>query len=269
MADRLLPTRKATLINGLARGRSYRGSHPLAIPRTALAFELIEAYGAVTAAELLTARAATVEEAEWFHSSDYIAALRRAEADGGLRDEDRARFNLGNAENPYFEQLYTIPATATGGSIAAAEEVINGRVAFNPAGGMHHARPASAQGFCYLNDPVLAVMRLRKHGWRVLYVDIDAHHGDGIEAAFADDPEVLTLSLHMDTAYAYPFMGGRFEDCGSEPGGHATLNVPLPQGMHDAEYLHVFDAVLPSPVRPQLRELAARALEHPFLSASY
>ncbi len=238
------PTRKATLINGLTRRqRPYRGSHPLAIPRTALAFELIEAYGAVTAEELLKARAATVEEAERFHSSDYIAALRRAEADGGLRDEDRARFNLGNAENPYFEQLYTIPATATGGSIAAAEEVINGRVAFNPAGGMHHARAASAQGFCYLNDPVLAVMRLRKHGWRVLYVDIDAHHGDGIEAAFADDPEVLTLSLHMDTAYAYPFAGGRFEDSGSEQGGRTTLNVPLPQGTHDAEYRHVFDAV--------------------------
>ncbi len=244
VADPLLPTRKATLINGLARRqRPYASSHPLAIPRTALALELIDAYGAVTAAETVKARPATVGEVEWFHHPDYIAALLRAEAECGLRDEDRARFNLGNVENPYFERLFTIPATATGGSIVAAEQLITGRVAFNPAGGMHHARPASAQGFCYLNDPVLAVMRLRKEGWRVLYVDIDAHHGDGVERAFVDDPDVLTLSLHMDTAYAYPFAGGRLEDCGSGQGAYTTINIPLPQGTHDREYLRLFDAV--------------------------
>jgi acetoin utilization protein AcuC len=236
--------RKATLINAVTRRqRPYRNNHPLAIPRTALAIDLICAYDALSEEEMLPGRVAEVEELAWFHAQDYIAALRAAEANGRLQNEDRARYQLGTAENPYFDHLFTIPARATGGSIQAAEEVIAGRIAFNPAGGMHHARAGSAQGFCYFNDPVLGILRLRQTGWRVLYVDIDAHHGDGVEEAFIGDPEVLTLSLHMDTAYAYPFRGGRLTDCGSEAGGHSTLNVPLPQGTHDAEYRMLFDAV--------------------------
>ena len=235
---------KATLINAVTRRqRPYRNNHPLAIPRTALAIDLIRAYDALNEDEMLPGRVAEVEELAWFHTGDYIAALRAAEANGALHHEDRARYQLGTVENPYFEQMFTIPARATGGSIQAAEEVIAGRIAFNPAGGMHHARAASAQGFCYFNDPVLGILRLRQAGWRVLYVDIDAHHGDGVEEAFLADPEVLTLSLHMDTAYAYPFRGGQLADCGSAQGGQSTINVPLPQGTHDAEYRLLFDAV--------------------------
>ncbi len=236
--------RKATLINAVTRRqRPYRNNHPLAIPRTALAIDLIRAYGALNEEEMLPGRVAEVEELAWFHTQDYIAALRAAEENGRLQSEDRERYQLGTAENPYFDHLFTIPARATGGSIQAAEEVIAGRVAFNPAGGMHHARAGSAQGFCYFNDPVLGILRLRQTGWRVLYVDVDAHHGDGVEEAFIGDPEVLTLSLHMDTAYAYPFRGGGLADCGSAAGGHSTINVPLPQGTHDAEYRMLFDAV--------------------------
>jgi acetoin utilization protein AcuC len=236
--------RKATLINAVTRRqRPYRDNHPLAIPRTALAIDLIRTYGALNENEMLPGRVAEVEELAWFHTEDYIAALRAAEANGRLTSEDRGRYQLGTAENPYFDHLFTIPARATGGSIQAAEEVIAGHIAFNPAGGMHHARAGSAQGFCYFNDPVLAILRLRQAGWRVLYADIDAHHGDGVEAAFLDDPEVLTLSLHMDTAYAYPFRGGKLTDCGTEAGEYATLNVPLPQGTHDTEYRMLFDAV--------------------------
>ena len=235
---------KAILVNAVTRRqRPYRSSHPLAIPRTALAIDLIRAYDAVTDEELLPGRVAEVEELAWFHSGDYIAALQAAEAHGRLRAGDRERYQLGTAENPYFDHLFTIPARATGGTIQAAEQVLQGRIAFNPAGGMHHARAGAARGFCYFNDPVLGILRLRQAGWRVLYVDIDAHHGDGVEEAFVDDPEVLTLSLHMDTAYAYPFRGGRLTDCGSERGGHTTINIPLAQGTHDAEYRLLFDAV--------------------------
>lgn len=235
---------RAALINAVTRRqRPYRTHHPLAIPRTALALDLIHAYGAVTPCEVVAGRMAEVEELGWFHTGEYIDALQRAEANRGLRDEDRARHQLGTSENPYFDGLFTIPARATGGSIQAAEAVIAGRVAFNPAGGMHHAFPDRARGFCYFNDPVLAVLRLKRAGWRVLYLDIDAHHGDGVEAAFIDDPDVLTLSLHMDTAYAYPFRGGRLCDCGSTRGGHTTINVPLPPAVNDEEYRRVFDAV--------------------------
>jgi acetoin utilization protein AcuC len=107
---------------------------------------------------------------------------------------------------------------------------------------MHHARPGRAQGFCYFNDPALAILRLRRAGWRVLYVDLDAHYADAVAEAFAPDPDVLTLSLHMDTAYAYPNAGGRLEDCGLASAGHTTINVPLPRGVNDAEYRLVFDA---------------------------
>jgi acetoin utilization protein AcuC len=238
--------RKACFIGSTRYRRgAYGANHPLAIPRVALAFDLIEAYGAITPAETLEARLAADFELEWFHDRDYVAAIRRAEVLGRVKQTHRERYQLGTLENPYFDHFFTTPATATGASIQAAEQVIAGRVAFNPAGGMHHARPGSARGFCYFNDPVLGVMRLRRAGWRVLYVDIDAHHCDGVEAAFRDDPDTLTLSLHMDTAYAFPNHGGRVADCGAAESGYTTVNVPLPRALSDGEYRLVFDTVWP------------------------
>lgn len=245
-ADASTPTRKAVLVgSGRYRRRSYGSNHPLAIPRSSLALDLINAYGAIASGEFLLARKAADTELEWFHTRDYIAAIKRAETLGRVKLEVRERHQLGTIENPYFDHFYSTPATATGASIQAAEEVLAGRIAFNPAGGMHHARRDRAQGFCFFNDCVLGVTRLRRAGLRVLYVDIDAHHGDGVELAFADDPDVLTLSLHMDTSYAYPNAGGRIEDCGTLESGYTTINVPLPRGTHDAEYRLVFDAVWP------------------------
>lgn len=238
------PTRKATVIGPATRRRkAYGNNHPLAIPRVSLTLDLINAYGALTEKEFKLARKAADFELEWFHMPDYVAAMKRAEVLGGVKHEYRAKFRLGTLENPYFKNFFTIPAKATGASVQAAEEVLNGRIGFNPAGGMHHARPGHAQGFCYFNDPVLGILRLRREGWRVLYVDIDAHHGDGVEQAFVDDPDVLTLSLHMDTNYAYPYSGGRLKDFGSSAGGYTTINVPLPRGAHDREYCPVFDSV--------------------------
>jgi acetoin utilization protein AcuC len=152
------------------------------------------------------------------------------------------RFRLGTLENPFFAHLFATPATATGATSRPPRGPRRpDRV--QSAGGMHHARPGHAQGFCYFNDAALAVIRLRRAGLRVLYVDLDAHHADAVEDAFARDPEVLTLSLHMDTRYAYPHAGGAFEDCGTPEAGHSTLNVALPKGVNDSEYRLVFDAV--------------------------
>lgn len=223
------------------RRPSYGTNHPLAIPRVALTLDLVRAFGAIGPGELITARKAADFELEWFHAREYVAAIRIAETLGRVKTAWRERFRLGTLENPFFAHLFTTPATATGASVQAAEQVLAGRVAFNPAGGMHHARPGHAQGFCYFNDPVLAVIRLRRAGLRVLYVDLDAHHADAVEDAFACDRGVLTLSLHMNTRYAYPHAGGRFEDCGTAEGGYATINLPLPKGTNDAEYRLVFD----------------------------
>jgi acetoin utilization protein AcuC len=242
----IAPGRKACFVTSTRyRRRAYGTNHPLAIPRVALTLDLIEAYGAITAGETLQARLAADVELEWFHARDYIAAIRRAEVLGRVKQSYRERYHLGTLENPYFDHFFGTPATATGASIQAAEQVIAGRVAFNPAGGMHHARPGRAHGFCYFNDPVLGVMRLRRAGWRVLYVDIDAHHCDGVEAAFRDDPDTLTLSLHMDTAYAFPNRGGALADCGPAEAGFTAVNIPLPRALTDAEYRLVFDSVWP------------------------
>ena len=238
------PLRRAVLI-GAARYRrhSYGSNHPLGIPRVSLTLDLIHAYGALTAQEFRVSRPATSAELEWFHTREYIAALRQCEAEGRVAHRYRQRHNIGNFENPYFPGFFTTPATAAHGSILGAEMLLQGVIAFSPAGGMHHAHADAARGFCYINDPVLAVLRLRREGLRVLYADIDAHHGDGVEGAFVGDRGVTTLSLHMDTAYAYPFTGGAIEDTG--PLGNA-VNLPLPQGVHDDEYRYAFERLWPA-----------------------
>lgn len=250
-AERLSPCRypatASAVFIGAAhyRRRAHGPSHPLSIPRVSLTFDLINAYGALSPAEYAAARPATHAELTGFHTEAYVAALARCEALGRVPEAERLRHNIGTAENPYFPGFFSTPALVTGSSIQGAEWALRGVRAFSPAGGMHHALPDSARGFCYFNDAVLAIQRLRSAGLRVLYVDIDAHHGDGVEQAFADDPDVFTLSLHMDTRYAYPFKGGRVTDQGGERGQGACLNVPLPVGTHDAEYRFVFSHLWP------------------------
>lgn len=224
------------------RGHHYGGHHPLGIPRVSLTEDIIRLYGALTPELHREARVATEAELALAHTSDYIEAMIRCETRGSVNWGDGRRFNIGNFENPFFPQIFTLPATAAGASIQAAEAVISGKAAFNPAGGMHHAMPAKARGFCYFNDAVMGVRRLCANGWRVLYLDLDAHHGDGVEAAFADSEQVLTLSLHMDTSYAYPRRGGRIIDRGES--GHA-VNLPLPKATHDAEYRLCFATLWP------------------------
>jgi len=229
-----LPRREAVLITSpLYRRPIYGTNHPLAIPRSGLAVDLIRSYGALAPDETVPARRATRAELEWFHTPDYVAAIERCEREGGIFAAYRKLYHIGNFENPWFEGLFSIPATAAGASIVGAEQVIQGKTAFSPTGGMHHAMPDRAQGFCFFNDAVLGVMRFRREGMRVLYLDVDAHHADGVAFAFRDDPHVLVTSVHMDTAYAYPFKGGKIEDTG--PAGN-VVNVPLPRDTNDSEY---------------------------------
>ncbi|MGC9238471.1 MAG: acetoin utilization protein AcuC [Acidithiobacillus sp.] len=242
LRPRIVPQRDALFI-GAARYRrtSYGRNHPLAIPRVSLTLDLINSYGAISPAEYRTGRPASHRELWGFHTRDYIQSFERAQFRGGVTDSERRRYQLGTLENPYFPGFFDTPNLATGSSIQGAEEVLQGRVAFSPAGGMHHAAPGEARGFCYLNDPVLAIQCLRGAGLRVLYWDLDAHHGDGVEAAFVDDPEVLTVSIHMDTTYAYPFRGGGIDD---HPGG--AVNLPLPPEVNDSEYRLLFTALWPA-----------------------
>ncbi len=224
------------------RGHSYGRNHPLKIPRVPLTLDLINAYRPLGKEAYLEARPASHEELCWFHDDAYITALQECEQRGRVDGESRRRFNLGNFENPYFEKIFTIPALAAGGSIQGAEQVLAGKIAFNPAGGMHHALPHKARGFCYVNDAVLGIMRLRQAGYRVLYFDMDAHHGDGVQHGLDSDPRVLTASFHMDTAYAYPRKGGGIDDVGDT---RTAVNLPLPKDLNDSEYRFAIDAIWP------------------------
>jgi acetoin utilization protein AcuC len=222
------------------RRPGYGNNHPLAIPRVAAVMDLCAALGWLDDSIYETSPEATPAELARFHDPDYIAAVRRVTAAGRADRATRARYDLGTMANPVFPGLFERAATACGGSIRAAERVLTGGVAFNPAGGTHHGRPDRAHGFCYFNDPVLAILRLLDAGLQpVYYVDLDAHHGDGVEAAFADESRVMTLSIHE--AGRWPRTGGI-----ADRAGGAARNLPVPPGFNDSELDYLIDtAVIP------------------------
>lgn len=220
------------------RRPAFGRHHPLATGRQAAVQDLIEVLGwrdpALTRVPELAGRAVL----ERFHAPDYLDALGEADAAGKATVEMRARYNLGTMECPIFPDLWNRARATVGGSMLAAELALGGSVAFHPTGGTHHGMPARASGFCYLNDPVFAILRLLEGGLgRVLHVDLDAHHGDGVEAAFADDPRVGLISIHEDGRWPGT---GRPEDT---LGGRA-LNIPVPRGINDSEYALVLERLV-------------------------
>ncbi len=187
-----------------------------------------------------TCPAASFEQLSRFHDVDYIEALRAADRKGTVDSETRNQYGIGTMENPLFPGLYRRAVTSVGGSILAARLALEDRVAFHPAGGTHHGRPDRAAGFCYFNDPVFAILTLLDAGLkRVLYVDLDAHHGDGVQDAMAADERVFTISIHEEKRWPRT---GPVTDRGE---GRAR-NLPVPRGFNDSEleYL-VKHAVLP------------------------
>ena len=173
-------------------------------------------------------------------TADYIDALREADARGSVDKAVRDRYRIGTMENPLFPGLYRRASTAVGGSIHAAELAMAGSVVFHPSGGTHHGRRDRASGFCYFNDPVFSVLTFLEQGIeRVLYVDLDAHHGDGVQDAFKNDARVLTVSIHEEKRWPH---SGLVEDRAA--GG--ARNLPVPAGFNDTELDFLIDhAVLP------------------------
>jgi acetoin utilization protein AcuC len=211
------------------RARGFGRNHPLAIPRVATVLQLCEELGWLGPQSFREASAASLDRLIRFHDRDYVEALRDAEAAGSVAPAARERFGFGTLENPLFPGVFTRAATAVGGSILAAKLALEGRVVFHPAGGTHHGRPGRASGFCYFNDPVFAIMAFLEHGvQRVLYVDLDAHHGDGVQDAFAGNPAVLMISVHE--AGRWPYTGAA-----DDAGGGNAVNLPVPPGFNDSE----------------------------------
>jgi acetoin utilization protein AcuC len=228
----------------------YGPEHPLRMERLGLTFALMEAYGLtrLPETELLTPGPASETALREFHTDEYLAVLRAAGA--GAAVPAAHRFGLGPGDNPIWPGCYEASALACGGSILAAELVARGDVAraFAFAGGLHHAMPDRASGFCYLNDAVLAILALRRYGLRVAYVDIDAHHGDGVQAAFYRCADVLTISTHERGDRLFPGTGA-VEEIGEGAGRGYAVNLPLNPYTDDGVYLDAFEAVVPPVLR--------------------
>ena len=229
-------------------GHVLRNDHPMRPIRLKHTFDLLNAYGAFDGPEsrLVRPRAAAEEEVQLFHTPDYLAAVRSLSL--GLSGYRPERYGFSAAgDNPVYSGMYDAALLSTGASLVAAELVLGGQVdvAYNISGGLHHAAAGHASGFCIFNDPVIAIKHFLNHGKRVAYVDIDAHHGDGVQEAFFDDSRVLTISMHESGRYLFPGTGFTTET-GSGNGAGYSVNVPLYPYTEDDLYLWAFrEVVLP------------------------
>ncbi|WP_171207444.1 MULTISPECIES: acetoin utilization protein AcuC [unclassified Ruegeria] len=232
------------------RHSTYGRQHPLAIPRVSTVMDLCRALGWLTPQSYRVSPRAKPEALMAFHTPDYIAALQAAERAQAVSDSVRDRYGLGTLSNPVFPEMYRRPATSAGGSMLAAELIRDGGIVYNPAGGTHHGMADRANGFCYLNDPVLAIRTLLNAGLsRIVYVDIDAHHCDGVEAAFHGSAEVRMISVHE--ARRWPFTGALSDDAGG-----AAWNLPVARNLNDIE----FDAILDQLILPVTQDFDPQAI---------
>jgi acetoin utilization protein AcuC len=222
------------------RRSTYGPGHPLAIPRVSTCTDLIRAMGWLDEGQYRDAPLASDAEITRFHDPNYLAALKRAEARQAVSAEDRDRFRIGADSNPVYREVFRRPATSAGGVMLAARLTADGGVVHCPGGGTHHGRRDRASGFCYLNDPVLALLNWLDLGLdNIVYVDLDAHHGDGVQDAFAGDKRVLTISIHE--AGRWPFTG-----LAEDRAGGSACNLPVPRGLNDSEHRWLMQhAVLP------------------------
>ena len=221
------------------RKPAFGFNHPLNIVRHAAVIDLLQMLGWLEENSFRESEPASVDQLLEFHSRAYVRALQYANATGRVEPDVRERYQVGTLENPLFPGLFERASMTVGGSIMSAELASKGHVVFHPTGGTHHGRTDRASGFCYFNDPVFAILTFLKEGSRnVLYIDLDAHHGDGVEDAFIDDERVTTVSIHE--ADRWPFTGTQ-----SRPTSGA-YNLAVPQGINDSEFeLLMEEAILP------------------------
>ncbi len=199
------------------------------VPRVSTVMDLCRALGWLPDQRYrVSPRAKPAALTQW-HSPEYIDALIRAETLQDVSVQERAQFQLGTHSNPIFAEMFRRPATSAGGSILAGELLAKPGRVYVPGGGTHHGMPERANGFCYLNDVVLAILSLRHNGIRrIAYVDIDAHHPDGVAVGFHGDPDVLMISIHEENLWP------RTGDIEDDAGGSA-INLPVPRGFNDSE----------------------------------
>jgi acetoin utilization protein AcuC len=224
----------------------YGSDHPMEPGRAQVTVDLCRKYDLLDKPwmDLFEPRPASREMLAVFHDEEYLKALQ--EANQGSFKDHLIEFGLGTEDCPVFPGVYDFSALVTGATLQAADLVMSPEydLAFNLAGGFHHAHSRSAEGFCYVNDIAVAIKGLVQKGQRVAYVDLDAHHGDGVQTAFYQDDRVLTISLHESGKTLFPW-GGFETEIGSGRGRGYNINVPLPPQTDDEVLLLAFDEIVP------------------------
>jgi acetoin utilization protein AcuC len=232
-----------------ARIYDHGPQHPLRPERVLFTWDLIAATGLDARPNVVLLGADEADDATigMVHTHDFIDATRRA---GAGEEGDWSRFGYGPGDNPIFDRMHEAGALVVGASVEAARAVWEGEIdhAFNAAGGLHHAMPSRASGFCVYDDPAVAIAWLLAHGAeRVAYVDVDVHHGDGVQMSFWNDPRVLTISIH-EHGFIFPGTGDLSERGGPDAPDTA-INVPLPAFTGEDAWLEAFRSVVPPAVR--------------------
>jgi acetoin utilization protein AcuC len=237
-------------------------AHPLQPIRVQLMYDLMRCSGLLDApgVELVNPRPATRAELAAVHTLAYVDAverLGRGEVHSSERADLEAAYGFHSSDNPAFAGMHEAAGLVAGGAVLAAEAILNGRAlhAFVPAGGLHHAHPGRAAGFCIYNDPAIAIAAVRaRTGARVAYIDVDAHHGDGVQEIFYGDPNVLTVSLHESGHYLFPGTGF-IDELGGGAGYGYSINVPLEPYAGDEALARVLDGVVVPLVRAYAPDL--------------
>ncbi|MEZ0236255.1 MAG: acetoin utilization protein AcuC [Actinomycetota bacterium] len=235
-----------------ARIYDHGPRHPLRPQRVLLTWDLIAEYGIDREPHVvrLGAEPADDDTLMLVHTREFIDATREA---GHGVEGSWGRFGYGPGDNPIFDRMHEAGAIVAGASVAAARAVLRDEVthAFNAAGGLHHAMPGRASGFCVYDDPAIAIAWMLAQGVeRIAYVDVDVHHGDGPQAIFWDDPRVLTVSIHEYAPEIGFFPGtGGLSERGGPDAPDSAVNLPLPPGTSDEGWLEAFRAAVPPIVR--------------------
>lgn len=224
----------------------YGVRHPMKPFRLMLTDHLVSSYGLHKVMDLYETRVATSEEIAEFHTQDYIDFLHKVTPEN-LSKMPRGtleKFNIGD-DCPIFQNLFNYCKLYAGASLDAARKLINDQsdIAINWSGGLHHAKKSNPSGFCYVNDIVLAILNLLRYHPRVLYIDIDLHHGDGVQEAFYTTDRVYTVSFHKYNGEFFPGTGNH-DEVGCAKGKHFAMNVPLQDGIDDDSYINLFKSIM-------------------------
>jgi acetoin utilization protein AcuC len=223
----------------------FHENHPFNQKRIQLTKDLLEQSNALTSEDILLPRIASDKEIALFHDVDYMEAVKRASI-GQLSEDENYEFGLGTEDTPIFKGMHEASSLLVGGSLTAVDEVLQSRAnhALNIGGGLHHGLKQKASGFCIYNDAAIAIKYIRKnYNLRVLYIDTDAHHGDGVQSAFYDDPDVCTFSIHETGRYLFPGTGN-VDERGIKKGFGYTFNLPIDAFTQDDSFLEVYETAI-------------------------